>query len=246
MSARFRVQLAYDGTDFHGSQSQTEFRTVQGDVEKSLKKIGWQGKSVIFAGRTDAGVHAAGQVIGFDFDWNHTKEELHKAFNAVLPQDISAIRIDQTKDDFHPRYDALSREYHYMILSSSIRNPLLERFHWRVWPEIDIKLMQRASRCLRGVHDFAALGNPHKPGGSTERKIFRTSWKKQGDILRFEIVGNAFLYHMVRRIVQVLINIGQNKETFTKLEEYLSNPSGPPSQGLAPAKGLSLDRVRYE
>ena len=246
MSSRFRVQLAYDGTDFHGSQFQTELRTVQGEVEKSLKKIGWQGSSVIFAGRTDAGVHAAGQIIAFDFNWNHTDKELHQAFNAVLPQDISAIRIDQTKSDFHPRYNALSREYQYMILSNSIRNPLLERFHWRVRPEIDIKLMQKASRCLRGVHDFAALGNPHKPGGSTEREIYRTSWKKQGDILRFEIVGNAFLYHMVRRIVAVLINIGQKKETVTKLEEYLSNSSGPPSQGLAPAKGLSLIEVRYE
>ena len=246
MSARFRVQLAYDGTEFHGSQIQTGLRTVQGEVEKSLKKIGWQGTSVIFAGRTDTGVHAAGQIIGFDIDWNHTEKELHQAFNAVLPQDISAMRVKQTKSDFHPRYNALSREYQYQILSSSIRNPLLERYQWRVGPEIEIRLMQRASRCLRGIHDFAALGNPHKPGGSTERKIIRTSWKKQGESLRFEIVGNAFLYHMVRRIVAVLVNIGQKKETVIKMEEYLSNPSGSPSQGLAPAKGLSLIEVRYE
>ena len=152
MSARFRVQLAYDGTEFHGSQIQTGLRTVQGEVEKSLKKIGWQGTSVIFAGRTDAGVHAAGQIIGFDIDWNHTEKELHQAFNAVLPQDISAMRVKQTKSDFHPRYNALSREYHYQILCSPIRDPLRERYVWRVWPDVDVQLMKKASRKIKTFH----------------------------------------------------------------------------------------------
>jgi tRNA pseudouridine38-40 synthase len=106
--------------------------------------------------------------------------------------------------------------------------------------------MRRASRILLGSHDFAALGSPHQPDGNTFRHLTRAAWKKKGDLLRFEIVGNAFLYHMVRRIVMVLVKIGQRKETFNQLESYLENPAGPPAQGLAPAKGLSLVKVRYE
>ena len=121
-----------------------------------------------------------------------------------------------------------------------------ERFVWRVWPEIDVKLMRRASRSLIGSHDFAALGNPHQPGGSTVRNINRIAWKKQGEVLVFKVVGNAFLYHMIRRIVIVMVKIGQGKAQPNALKSYLSNPSGPPSQGLAPANGLSLVDVRYE
>jgi tRNA pseudouridine38-40 synthase len=225
MSDRFRVKLAYDGTGFHGSQYQPELRTVQGEVEKALRKLAWQEKTVLFAGRTDAGVHAAGQVVAFDFEWDHTEKELNQALNAVLPQDISAVQVSRTKSDFHPRYDG---------------------FVWRVWPEIDVKLMRRASRSLLGSHDFAALGNPHQPGGSTVRNINRIAWKKQGEVLVFKVVGNAFLYHMIRRIVIVVVKIGQGKAPANALENYLSNPSGPPSQGLAPANGLSLVEVRYE
>jgi tRNA pseudouridine38-40 synthase len=106
--------------------------------------------------------------------------------------------------------------------------------------------MRRASKILLGSHDFAALGSPHQPDGNTVRRLTRTAWKRKGELLSFEIVGNAFLYHMVRRIVMVLVRIGQRKETIDQLKTYLVNPSGPPAQGLAPAKGLSLVKVRYE
>jgi len=214
-------------------------------MERTLSQIGWQGKSVYFAGRTDAGVHAAGQVVVFDINWNHTAKELQKALNAGLPPDISAMRVERVKSDFHPRYHALSREYHYQILCSPIRNPLIERYCWRVWPDLDIKVLQRTSRSLRGSHDFAALGTPHKPGGSTIRHIIRVAWKKTGNHCRFEITGNAFLYHMVRRIVMVLVQIGQGDLPVNALADYLENPSGPPSQGLAPARGLTLFEVQY-
>ena len=245
MRYRYQVQLAYDGTEFHGSQFQTDLRTVQGEVAKSLGKLGWQGTAVLFAGRTDAGVHAAGQVISFELDWNHSDKELKQAFNAALPQDIAAVRIKKAEQNFHPRYDALSREYHYQILTSPIRDPLQERYCWRVAPGIELGLMRRASKVLLGSHDFAALGRPHQPEGSTERELTRAAWKRKGETLRFEIVGNAFLYHMVRRIVMVLVKIGQRKESIDQLKAYLANPSGPPAQGLAPAKGLSLVKVRY-
>ena len=245
MSERFRVQLAYDGTDFSGSQYQLEQRTVQGELEEALAKIGWQGKRVTLAGRTDAGVHAAGQVAAFDLNWGHAEEELEKALNAVLPKDIAAVRIERTRSDFQPRYEALSRKYHYTILTSPVRDPLQERYSWRVWPELDSRLMKRESRYLLGSHDFNALGAPHKPGGSTVREIKRARWQKQGNSLIFEIVGNAFLYHMVRRIVMALVKIGHHKEPAGGIKDYLENPTGPPAQGLAPARGLSLVKVEY-
>lgn len=246
MSDRFRVRLAYDGTMFHGSQFQSELRTVQGELEATLRKIGWQDKSVLFAGRTDTGVHAAGQVIAFDLDWGHTEEELGKALNAVLPEDISAVKVQRTKPDFHPRYDALARKYHYQILSSPVRDPLQERYQWRVWPDLDVKMMNKAARILVGIHDFAALGSPHQQGGSTVRNIFQAAWRKKDNKLVFEIVGNAFLYHMVRKVVMSLVKIGQGQEPVESIKRVLDNPSGPKAQGLAPARGLSLIEVTYQ
>ena len=246
MSNRFQVRLSYDGTGFHGSQYQPELRTVQGELERGLLKIGWNGKSVLFAGRTDAGVHAAGQVIAFDLDWGHTEKKLQKAINAVVPQDISAVEVKRTKIDFHPRYQALSREYHYQITNSPTRDPLQERYIWRVWPETDVKLMEKASRHLIGSHDFAAFGRPHQPGGSTFREISRAAWRKEESKLVFELEGNAFLYHMVRHIVAVLVKIGQKAEPEHLIKKYLDDPTGPEAQGLAPAQGLSLVEVKYQ
>lgn len=246
MKNRFQARLVYDGTEFHGSQYQPELRTVQGELEKVLPKIGWEEKSVLFAGRTDAGVHAAGQVIAFDLNWDHSEEDLQRAINAVLPHDISAFEIRRTKDDFHPRYQALSREYHYKILNSPTRDPLQERYLWRIWPELDVTRMEKASKHLIGIQDFAAFGKPHQPGGSTIREIKRADWKKQGDKLVFELEGNAFLYHMVRHIVAVLVKIGQNIEPVKLIKKYLDDPTGNKAQGLAPARGLSLQEVKYQ
>lgn len=245
MSDRFQVLLAYDGTDFYGSQFQNGLRTVQGELEKGLTKLGWLEKTVLFAGRTDAGVHAAGQVVAFDFKWDHTENELNRALNSVLPQDISAVKVQRTRHDFHPRYDAVSRKYHYQIFTSPVRDPLQERYIWRVWPELDMQLMEIASQAMLGTHDFKSLGKPHQPGGSTIRKILSTAWMKEGNKLVFEIVGNAFLYHMVRRIVMVLVQIGQEKEPADIVKKYLENPEEAPAQGLAPAHGLSLIEISY-
>jgi tRNA pseudouridine38-40 synthase len=218
---------------------------VQGEVEKALRKLGWKDRSILFAGRTDAGVHAVGQVIAFDLIWNHPDQELAQAFNAVLPPDIAVKEVTKTRQDFHPRYDALSREYHYWIFTNQIRDPLQERYSWRVWPELNLRDMKKASRQLIGTHDFAALGSPHKPDGSTIRKVKEASWKEIDHQLIFRITGNAFLYHMVRRIVMVLVRIGQKQESVDVIKDYLANPSGPSAQGLAPAQGLRLVEVCY-
>lgn len=245
MSGRYKVTLAYDGTDFHGSQRQPELRTVQGEVERALKHISWEGDAVYFAGRTDAGVHAAGQVIAFDITWNHEPEDLQRALNASLPEDISALQVNRAGDDFQPRFDARCRRYTYQVRCNPIRDPLQDRYMWRVWPEVDKVRLQQASSSLIGVHDFAALGSPHQEGGSTVREVRKADWLGKKGYYTFDILGNAFLYHMVRHIVILLVEIGQGKEEIEAVERYLDRPQGPPARGLAPARGLILSEVMY-
>lgn len=245
MRERFKITLAYDGTNFHGSQRQPDVRTVQGEVERALTEIDWEGDTVYFAGRTDAGVHAAGQVIAFDMEWAHTTEDLQRALNACLPRDIAARGVERVGADFEPRFDALHRRYRYRIRCDPVRDPLQDRYIWQVWPEVDLDRLQEASSPLVGVHDFAALGSPHQKDGSTIREIQEARWRKEKDIYSFQILGNAFLYHMVRHIVILLVEIGQGRKQVRQLIDYLDHPEGPPAKGLAPARGLALEEVIY-
>lgn len=243
---RYQTILAYDGTQYHGSQRQSpEIATVQGAVEKALRTLDWQGQSVLFAGRTDTGVHALGQVIAFDLAWNHSPTDLQRALNANLPADIAVMSVKRASVDFHPRFDASARRYFYRIYCSPNRDPLREHYAWRVWPSLAIERLRTASQFLLGVHDFAAFGSPHKPGGSTIREILSVSWQQEKEEYFFEILGNAFLYHMVRHIVQLLVVIGQKKEKIDVVEKYLLSPSGKPVPGLVPAQGLILKEVVY-
>jgi len=247
-TSRYQAILAYDGTAFHGSQRQApNIRTVQGEIETVLRQLAWTSdKAILFAGRTDAGVHASGQIIAFDLDWKHSEGDLNRALNSLLPQDIALKEVKQTRADFHPRYDALERHYVYRIYFASTRDPLRERYAWRVSQPLNLELLQTASQDLLGVHDFAALGSPHKPGGSTIREIQTANWTQTKDEYFFEVHGNAFLYHMVRHIVELLVAIGQKREKEDAVAKYLQNPDGPPAPGLAPAQGLTLKKVVYE
>ncbi len=211
-----------------------------------MRQLAWPPENaVLFAGRTDTGVHASGQVIAFDLNWKHPDGDLQQALNSLLPQDIALREVQQTRVDFHPRYQALERCYIYRIYSSPTRDPLRERYAWRIWPPLDLERLQAASQNLIGIHDFAAFGSPHKPGGSTIREIMAASWKQERDEYFFEVRGNAFLYHMVRHIVELLVAIGQEKEQADAVLRYLQNPAVPPVQGLAPAQGLTLREVVY-
>lgn len=243
--ARYQVILTYDGADFKGMQRQAKERTVQGVVEKALGEIGWEGQSILAAGRTDAGVHASGQVIAFDFDWGHSQIDLLNALNGSLPFDLAALSIEVASLDFQPRFDALSRRYRYAIFCRPIRDPLRERYAWRVWPRVDRSKMQAAVKRLIGIHDFASYGRPPKQDGSTVRDVIQASWRQIDDILTFEIEANAFLYHMVRRIVYQQVEIGQGKQHAESITEYLGGKSQKIVQGLAPPNGLTLVEVCY-
>jgi tRNA pseudouridine38-40 synthase len=243
--AHYQVILAYDGTDFAGYQRQKRARTVQGEVEAALVKIGWRGTSILSAGRTDTGVHASGQVIAFDLDWKHPTPELMQALNASLPADISARDVCERENGFHPRYDARQRCYRYTILCQESRNPLVERFAWRVWPGLQAEGLQAAARCLIGTHDFSAFGSPPRPESSTVRTITTAEWQSEGDVLKFVVKANAFLYHMVRRLVYAQVLVGQGKLLLEDLKQGIDAVKALPP-GLAPAQGLELAGVFYE
>lgn len=244
--AHYKVILAYDGTHFQGSQRQLEgTRTVQGVVEEALRKLGWIEPSTKFAGRTDAGVHASGQVFTFALTWRHSLDDLRNALNALLPKDASARQVSEISQDFHPRYHALARKYRYHIFSDPVRNPLKEQVAWRVWPAPDLDRLQAAAQIFLGIHDFSAFGSPTSPNGATIRELMAANWNYADSDLFFNVTANAFLYHMVRRLVHVQVAVGQGRLQLEALSQHLGNPSGPPMQGLAPPQGLALVEVQY-
>jgi tRNA pseudouridine38-40 synthase len=244
--ARYKVLLAYDGTAFFGSQRQAEARTVQSEFELALGKLGWQDQSIIMAGRTDSGVHANGQVAAFDLNWNHPWDALLQALNALLPKDMSVRSVKECADDFHPRFDAVWRSYCYTIFCDPARDPLQERYAWRVWPAPDFDILQTTAIAITGIHDFSPFGRPTSPNGSTIRQVIRACWMQQNNQLTFEVTANAFLYHMVRRMVFVQVSCGQGRLAPGIISQVLKSPQSQPIlQGLAPAQGLSLIEVGY-
>lgn len=242
---RYQVILGYDGTAYAGMQRQANAATIQGEFEDALRKIGWQGSSVLAAGRTDAGVHASGQVVAFDFEWRHSLEDLCNALNANLPLEIAVSQAQIARPDFHPRFDASARTYEYRIICQPQRDPLRERFAWRVWPQPDFDLLLACAAKLEGAHDFAAFGTPPVEGGTTTREIFSAKWRQDGDALSFEVRANAYLYHMVRRMVHLQVEIGLGKVPLQTLDAALSGQLEAIIQGLAPAHGLVLRSVEY-
>ena len=247
---RYQVIIAYDGTLYEGFQRQIQSPTIQLAFEDALRRLSWCGKSVLAAGRTDSGVHATGQVIAFDLDWRHSDTALRNALNAELPRDVSALHVKCVNADFHPRYDAVARRYVYRLYCAQARNPLLERYVWRISQALDVDRMVCATASLLGTHDFGAFGTPVHAAGTKVRIVFSAAWHREiseseHPVWLFDLRGNAFLYHMVRRIVFSLVSIGQGHQSVDVIEELLASPPERPIQGLAPAHGLRLVEVTY-
>lgn len=242
---RYKFTISYNGTAFSGFQRQGETRTVQMELEKALRKLGWKEESITGAGRTDSGVHAAGQVISAGMEWNHGEEQLRNALNAALPDDIAVLQVEKADRNFNARYDALSRTYHYQIYFSPVRLPLRDDFSWRIWPSLNVEKLKEISRHFTGIHDFRAFGSPPRKDHSTVREVISNSWEQQSvDALCFVIEANAFLYHMVRRIV--FLQTAYARGSVTEEEILRAVRYGIDAKpGLAPARGLQLWQVRY-
>ena len=242
--ARYQLILAYDGTHFAGSQRQASKKTVQGELEKALRTIGWTGRSVLIAGRTDSGVHAEGQSVALDFEWGHGPDRLRAALNAALPNELAVRAVKEVSPDFHPRFDAVSRLYRYRLFCDPIRDPVRERFTWRVWPAVDGDALQAAAPFFLGTHDFAAFGSAPKPSSSTVRTVSLSAWTESNGEWQFEVQADAFLYRMVRRLVFVQVAVAQGRLTVESVDQAIEKQV-PLIAGLAPACGLSLVEVTY-
>jgi len=242
---RYKAVVEYDGTEFLGFQRQAQGRTVQGDLEEALRRIGWNGKSILAAGRTDAGVHAAGQVIAFDFDWAHGAEALLRAFNVNLPYNLCVKSVAECAPEFHPRFWAKARHYRYSIYNAPVRSPLRARYTWHVWTELHLDVLQAVSAELLGRKDFATFGSDPDGGPNTVRTIQYAEWRRAGDEWHFDIQADAFLYRMVRSIVGALKLVGAGELTvadFRRLIDARDRTLCPP---IAPASGLCLMNVIY-
>lgn len=243
---RYRSILAYDGTAYHGYQRQKNALSVQGELEKALGVIsGGETVRVLAAGRTDTGVHATGQVIAFDLAWRHDPGSLRDAVNAHLPQDIALQAVEVAKPEFHPRYDAISREYEYRLYLAPTRDPLRSRRAWHLRTHLNDDEVRQAAESLLGTHDFSTFGAPPQ-GDNPVRTVFQSRWEEHGDERRFIIQANAFLFRMVRRITGTLVRVGSGQ---MRVEEFQAafaarklRLSAPP----APPYGLTLVAVSYD
>lgn len=248
---RYAATLAYDGRAYRGFQRQPEpAPTIQAAVEKAIRQVTAQPVGIVAAGRTDTGVHASGQVIAFEAEWKHGNDELLRAINSQLPLDI-ALRELWRQDDFHPRYDALWRQYAYRIATPSVRHPLLDRHVWQLSGEaLDLEPMNAAAAIILGEHDFAAFGTPPQEGSAnTVRQIYLSGWELEsgafGAIYCYRIRGTAFLYHMVRRLVGMMAQVGRGVISPCEFEAILRSRDITKAKLLAPAKGLILEAVGY-
>lgn len=249
--ANYRAVVAYDGTAYNGFQIQVGCPTIQGELERAMQRLGRGAVRVHGAGRTDAGVHAQGQVISFRVDWKHGPGALQRAMNAVLPRDIAVRQVTEADERFHARFSATGRVYVYSIYQGQVREPLLARYAHQAEQPLDVAAMAAAARTLCGSHDFAAFGQP-TVGDNTRREIRRAAWRLDepaaavAPMLRFEIEANAFLRGMVRRIVGTLLQVGSGAMAPETVAAILASGDISRAAPPAPAAGLCLWRVDYE
>jgi tRNA pseudouridine38-40 synthase len=239
---RYRATVEYDGTDFSGFQLQPEHRTVQGELEAALARInGGSRIRVEGAGRTDAGVHASGQVIAFTDPQGRSAEELTRRLNALLPRDVSLHQMRRVPGGFRPRRAARYREYRYTVWNGP-RSPLRERFALGVREQLDTAAMERAGSVLVGRHDFSAFGAAHR---QPVRTVHRIRVRREGSYVTIDVAADAFLRSMVRRIVAILLEVGHGRLEEEAVAEALLSRRPPLRGATAPAGGLCLRRVVF-
>jgi len=248
MVERYRATLAYDGTTYNGFQRQAnQLPTIQETLENAIFAVTAQRVTVVGAGRTDTGVHASGQVVAFDVEWKHPHESLLKALNANLPPNISLQDI-RIQSGFHPRFDAKSRRYVYTVLQVRQRQPLLRQFAWQVYQAIDFSALQTVAEMFKGRHDFGAFGQAPQ-GENTVREVYQSRWtqhhERYGWRYEYEVEANAFLYHMVRRLVGLQVDVGKGKLTLEQAQQIFQRANISQIKTLAPPQGLILVAVQY-
>jgi len=241
------LTIEYEGTRYSGFQLQTKLSTIQGELEKALWKLTGEKCRVLAASRTDAGVHAKGQVVSFRTGSSLPPETFVKGLNHHLPRDIAVKEAFRVSDSFDVRRNALSREYNYYILNSQTRSPVRRGFSYLVAGELDIRAMNQVCQTLIGEHDFASFATSIKEGEikSTVRKMLRAEIEKSEDLVTFNIVANSFLRHQVRNTVGALIQVGSGRMTAGEFRGIVEARRYGLAGPTVPAHGLCLMQINY-
>jgi tRNA pseudouridine38-40 synthase len=240
-----RIDLAYDGTNFFGWGKQPDRRSVQEEVEKAIGRITQTKIDSIVAGRTDAGVHATGQVIHVDVPESTNLDEIAYKLNRILDEDIRIMGVSIAPEAFHARFSALRRSYTYKILDKNLPIPPINRLDIASWYRpLDVDLMNKASSLVLGHHDFAAFCK-FREGGTTIRTLERFQWERQGDLLIASIIADAFCYSMVRNLVGAVVCVADARKDATWMGELLANKERVSDSLVFPARGLTLASVEY-
>ena len=241
---RIALLLEYDGTAYRGSQYQDNGPSIQAELESSIQKLTGEQRRIAFAGRTDAGVHALGQVASFVTAANLSASELMRGINHFVPQDIAVRAAREVDGTFDPRRDARGRVYRYRIDTRPVRSPLLRNRVWHVGRELDVEVMRQAARELEGPHDFAAFAGPYE--GLTKRTLRRCEVRESCGLVTVEMEAEAFLPHQVRRTAGPMVEIGAGRMTLAALNALLDGAKPSSAGPAAPACGLYLLRVEYD
>lgn len=244
---RYKAIISYDGTGFFGYQVQPNKRTVQAELEAVLGKMHKGNEVKVFAsGRTDAGVHAKGQVIHFDSSLEIPENRWETALNSLLPDDISVVHVKKAEPSFHARFDAKGKEYRYCLHLSSKRDPFLRNFSYRHPFPLNVDRMQEAAKFLLGTHDFSSFCAAKTEVEDKIRTIYKIEFFQHDDSLSLRFVGNGFLYNMVRILVGTLLEAGSGYLLPEEIPVILGKKDRRAAGKTAPAHGLYLWQVFYE
>ena len=242
-----KLTLAYDGTRFVGWQRQAEGESVQGVLEEALSRFEGGPVTVAGAGRTDAGVHALGQVASVRLEALHDPATLVRALNAQLPLDLRVLSVEEVAPDFHARFSARGKTYRYTIRNAPISNPFARAYEWQIPEPLDVTAMRNASVSLVGTHDFSAFQSVGTEQIDAVRTITRAALiGETPGLLVFEITGNGFLRHMVRAIVGTLVEVGRGWRTAASVADTMAGRSRAEAGATAPPHGLFLVSVDYD
>lgn len=243
---RIRLRVAYDGTDFCGWQIQPDKRTVEGELDRAIGELLKVKLHVIGASRTDAGVHALGNVAVFDTDSPIPAEKFCFAINRYLPKDVRVQSSEEVPPDWHPRHCDCRKTYEYRILNRPVAIPTESRYSWLYHPELSLSRMQQAASCLVGTHDFKSFCSARTDVESTVRTIYHLDVEREENLILIRVEGNGFLYNMVRIIAGTLVQVGEGKIAPERIPDILSSLDRKQAGITAPPHGLRLVEICYD
>lgn len=242
--ANYKLVLAYDGTEYHGWQRQPDLPTVQGALEEALARVASLESPLYAAGRTDAGVHARGQVVNFHGVIRPRPERLPAALNAFLPNDMVVMRCEEVAEGFNARRSALAREYRYFIHRGAFPSPFNRRFAHHYPGYLNERAMGEALAMIRGVHDFASFSRSEE-GKSSVREAYEAETLRHGDMLTIRVKANAFVWMMMRMLCGSLLEVGRGKWSVEHFRRVLEGGDNAASGPALPPRGLFLEKVYY-